>query len=101
MTLNFIVFSIDQPATHKFELHCNRNQPADTSSFIDIAAAQDYPRERLEVLVVDDSPGGSAWPALCASAPARSLGGALRYIHYDAVEPARARCGPSMNKNIG
>eukprot|EP00614_Pseudopedinella_elastica_P000817 CAMPEP_0172597602 /NCGR_PEP_ID=MMETSP1068-20121228/17555_1 /TAXON_ID=35684 /ORGANISM="Pseudopedinella elastica, Strain CCMP716" /LENGTH=482 /DNA_ID=CAMNT_0013397149 /DNA_START=133 /DNA_END=1581 /DNA_ORIENTATION=+ len=63
-------------------------------SFLPLAlaavAAQEYPLDRLEVLIVDDSPAPSAWPLVAAAlddstqAGAALLKGRVRYFHTNA-----------------
>ena len=80
-----------------------RARPAFLAHALANLAAQDYPRSRLEVLVVDDTPGRAgpaAWDALRRAAPAAvsELGGCLRYLHGGG---RRARLGAKRNAAVG
>jgi hypothetical protein len=65
-------------------------------------AAQDYPPERFEVIIVDDSTrgGADAWRELSSCCAARQLRGRLRYLHA-APLPCRARLGAKRNAAAG
>lgn len=65
---------------------------------LDSIAAQDYPPERFEVIIVDDSAegGADAWRELSSCCAARQLRGRLRYLHA-APRPCRARLGTKRN----
>ena len=81
-----------------------RARPAFLAHALANLAAQDYPRSRLEVLVVDDTPGRAgpaAWDALRRAAPAAvsELGGCLRYLHGGGAR--RARLGAKRNAAVG
>lgn len=61
-------------------------------------AAQDYPAERFEVIIVDDSSDGGEdlWRRLTSSAPGHRLAGRLRYLHAP-PDPERGRLGTKRN----